>query len=102
MVVITNEELLDKIFCVEATACEAFANVKNVMVQITEVVNRLNSHQNEIERIRSIVDEAIIASVHELIEYLHYNDIQDLDEEEFSVRVRRLIFESDPAYCLPF
>ena len=55
-----------------------------------------------IERIRSIVDEAIIASVHELIEYLHYNDIQDLDEEEFSVRVRRLIFESDPAYCLPF
>lgn len=98
----TNEELLDKIFSVEATAFEALGNVQTVITQVVEMTNRLNSHQNEIERIRSIVDEAIITSVHELIEYLRCNDIQDLDEEEFSVRVRRLIFDADPAYCLPF
>lgn len=37
------------------------------------------------------IDIALTTAVHELIEYLRYQDIQALDEEEFLLRVRELI-----------
>lgn len=98
----TNDELLDKIFSVEATAVEALNNVQVVMPQVAGMNGRLNSQQNEIERINSIVGAAITTAVHELIEYLRYNDIQTINEEEFSVKVHELIFNADPMAYVPF
>lgn len=98
----TNEELLDRIASVEAMASEALNNVQTIMQRVAGMNNRLNSQQNEIERINNIVSAAISVAVHELIEYLRCNDIQDLDEEEFSVRIHELIFNADPMAYLPF
>lgn len=98
----TNDELLDKIFSVEATAVEALNNVQAVIPQVDGLNGRLNSQQNEIERINSIVSAAITTAVHELIEYLRYNDIQTINEEEFSVKVHELIFNADPMAYVPF
>lgn len=41
--------------------------------------------------IENKIDIALTTAVHELIEYLRYQDIQALDEEEFLLRVRELI-----------
>ena len=48
----------------------------------------LFSQQTEVD---NEIDIALTTAVHELIEYLRYQDIQALDEEEFLLRVRELI-----------
>lgn len=48
----------------------------------------LLSQQTDVE---NKIDIALTTAVHELIEYLRYQDIQALDEEEFLLRVRELI-----------
>ena len=48
----------------------------------------LLSQQTDVE---NKIDIALTTAVHELIEYLRYQDIQALDEEEFFLRVRELI-----------
>ena len=48
----------------------------------------LFSQQTDVE---NKIDIALTTAVHELIEYLRYQDIQALDEEEFLLRVRELI-----------
>lgn len=98
----TNEELLVKISDIEAVATETVNVMQTIMQRVSGMNNRLNSQQNEIERINNIVSAATTAAVHELIEYLRSNDIQDLDEEEFSARVQELIFNADPMAQLPF
>lgn len=98
----TNEELLAKISDVETIATETFNVMQTIMQRVSGMNNRLNSQQNEIERINNIVSAAITTAVHELIEYLHSNDIQGLDEEEFSARIQELIFNADPSVYLPF
>lgn len=98
----TNEELLVKISDIEAVATETVNVMQTIMQRVSGMNNRLNSQQNEIERINNIVSAATTAAVHELIEYLRSNDIQDLDEEEFSARVQELIFNADPMAQMPF
>lgn len=98
----TNEELLVKISDIEAVATETVNVMQTIMQRVSGMNNRLNSQQNEIECINNIVSAATTAAVHELIEYLRSNDIQDLDEEEFSARVQELIFNADPMAQLPF
>lgn len=98
----TNEELLVKISDIEAVATETVNVMQTIIQRVSGMNNRLNSQQNEIERINNIVSAATTAAVHELIEYLRSNDIQDLDEEEFSARVQELIFNADPMAQLPF
>lgn len=44
-----------------------------------------------VTNIENKIDIALTTAVHELIEYLRYQDIQALDEEEFLLRVRELI-----------
>lgn len=90
-----NEELLVKIADVETI-------VQTIMQRVSRMNNRLDSQQNEIERINIIVGAAITTAVHELIEYLRCNDIQDINEKEFSDRVHELIFGVDPSAYLPF
>lgn len=51
-------------------------------------VEELLSQQTDVE---NKIDIALTTAVHELIEYLRYQDIQALDEEEFLLRVRELI-----------
>lgn len=46
---------------------------------------------NQQTDIENKIDIALTTAVHELIEYLRYQDIQALDEEEFLLRVRELI-----------
>lgn len=48
----------------------------------------LFSQQTDVE---NKIDIALTTAVHELIEYLRYQDIQALDEEESLLRVRELI-----------
>lgn len=48
----------------------------------------LLSQQTDVE---NKIDIVLTTAVHELIEYLRYQDIQALDEEEFLLRVRELI-----------
>lgn len=48
----------------------------------------LFSQQTDVE---NKIDIALTTAVHELIEYLRYQDIQALDEEEFLLRVREFI-----------
>lgn len=48
----------------------------------------LLSQQTDVE---NKIDIALTTAVHELIEYLRYQDIQALDEEEFLLRVREFI-----------
>lgn len=98
----TNEELLVKISDIEAVATKTVNVMQTIMQRVSGMNNRLNSQQNEIERINNIVSAATTAAVHELSEYLRSNDIQDLDEEEFSARVQELIFNADPMAQLPF
>lgn len=62
----------------------------------------VGSANERIDRLEIIVETAITKAVHELIERLRYDDIQAIDEEEFTAAVRKLIFDADPGVQLPF
>lgn len=80
--------------------------VGNLACQIDQLTSemrvRISSHDEELKRLEAIMDAAISKAVHELIEYLRYEDIQSLDEKEFAVEVKRLIWDADPQAYLPF
>lgn len=58
----------------------------------------LNEHIN---RLDDIVEAAITTAVHELIDYLRHDDIQNLDEAEFADAVKKLICKAEED-VLPF
>lgn len=65
----------------------------------TELRRRVCDQNERISRLETVVEAAITTAVHELIDYLRHDDIQSLDEQEFTEAVKRLIFEAD---VLPF
>jgi len=65
-----------------------------------DVERRLNFHAEEISRLDNIIQAATTTAVHELIDYLRHDDIQSLDEEEFSRKIRDLLWDESTA--LPF
>lgn len=60
--------------------------------ELSRSVNeRLGYQLDEISRLENNVESAVTTLIHELIEYLRCNDIQSLDEAEFSARLRELL-----------
>lgn len=67
----------------------------------TDLRQRIDGQNGQINRIENIVDAAITTAAHELIDYLRHDDIQNLNEQEFAAAVKRLIFDADDV-ILPF
>jgi len=57
-----------------------------------EMRNRDNYHAGEINRLERAIEDTIPVIVHTLIERLKQQDIQEIDEAEFSLEVNRLLF----------
>ena len=97
----SNDELLDKIFSVETVAGMAAAEVN----RLREIIDTMNqTHRcmiDEIEQLKDAVGKAAPVIIHEMKEYLIHNDIQDLDENDFTDRLHSLIF-APVEYALPF
>jgi len=102
------EELIDKLYAVEARISNMEPHISDMEsnsyshdAMINELFRRLNNSEAELERISAALNAAITTAVHELIDFLRYEDIQALDEDEFVARVRELISASEPC-SLPF
>lgn len=69
--------------------------LENTRGDLGTVIERNRRHAEELlsqqTDVENKIDIALTTAVHELIEYLRYQDIQALDEEEFLLRVRELI-----------
>lgn len=69
--------------------------LENTRGDLVTTIERNRQHTEEFLNqqtdIENKIDIALTTAVHELIEYLRYQDIQALDEEEFLLRVRALI-----------
>ena len=69
--------------------------LENTRGDLVTTIERNRQHTEEFLNqqtdIENKIDIALTTAVHELIEYLRYQDIQALDEEEFLLRVRELI-----------
>ena len=69
--------------------------LENTRGDLGTVIERNRRHAEELlsqqTDVENKIDIALTTTVHELIEYLRYQDIQALDEEEFLLRVRELI-----------
>lgn len=69
--------------------------LENTRGDLGTVIERNRRHAEELlsqqTDAENKIDIALTTAVHELIEYLRYQDIQALDEEEFLLRVRELI-----------
>lgn len=78
-------EKLGRLECrLENTRGDLVATIERNRQHTEEFLNQQTDIENKI-------DIALTTAVHELIEYLQYQDIQALDEEEFLLRVRELI-----------
>ena len=55
------------------------------------VDERLRYQIGEISRLENNVEHAVATLIHELIDFLQHDDIQALDENEFSDRLRELL-----------
>lgn len=98
----SNDELLCKIYDVEGMAGTALGQLDVLTTQMREMKVRAECYERAIESTRAVVEAAFSMAVHELIEYLRHNDIQSLNEEEFAAAVKRLILDEDPETYLPF
>lgn len=58
----------------------------------SEMRNRDAYHESEINRLERAIEDSIPVIVHALIEHLKQQDIQEIDEGEFSLEVNRLLF----------
>lgn len=69
--------------------------LENTRGDLGTVIERNRRHAEELlsqqTDVENKIDIALTTAVHELIEYLRYQDVQALDEEEFLLRVRELI-----------
>lgn len=69
--------------------------LENTRGDLVTTIERNRQHTEEFLNqqtdIENKIDIALTTAVHELIEYLQYQDIQALDEEEFLLRIRELI-----------
>lgn len=69
--------------------------LENTRGDLDTAIERSRRHAEELlsqqTDVENKIDIALTTAVHELIEYLRYQDIQALDEEEFLLRVRELI-----------
>jgi len=75
-------------------------NLEALQVLVYRVNEKVNRLEDEINRRDNAVQTAIMTAVHELIDYLRHDDIQFLDEEEFSKRIKDLLWEQPTE--LPF
>lgn len=74
--------------------------IRNEFDGFKRIVNgRLNHQVNEIMRLENNLEDAIHTIIHELIEYMRHNDIQSLDEAEFTARLQELLHKEPE---LPF
>jgi len=85
-----NEILFGKISQVEGETREALQEQRAYISHL----------RAEVERLERIMETAIATAVHELIDYLRHDDIQSLDEEEFFIKIRDLLWDESTA--LPF
>ncbi len=46
--------------------------------------------------LKKSIEGAVTKAIHELIDYLRYNDVQQLDETEFAARLHELLYQEDP------
>lgn len=76
----------------EAAINASYDDARARYLNLTERVNRLDD----------IVEAAITTAVHELIDYLRHDDIQNLDEAEFADAVKKLIYKAEEEAVLPF
>lgn len=84
--------LEQKIQTNEAAINVSHSDTRARYLNLTERVNRLDD----------IVEAAITTAVHELIDYLRHDDIQNLDEAEFADAVKKLICKAEEEAVLPF
>lgn len=57
-----------------------------------EVNNRDNYHEAEIQRLNKALEDTIPTIVHMLLDRLKQQDIQEIDEQEFTMQVNELLF----------
>lgn len=81
-------DIYEKIGRLECRLENTQRDLSTAIEQNRQHTEGLLSQQTDVE---NKIDIALTTAVHELIEYLRYQDIQALDEEEFLLRVRELI-----------
>lgn len=95
----TEVELENRLACLErrvqANEEASNASYNNTHVRLLNLTERVN-------RLNDIVEAAITTAVHELIDYLRHDDIQNLDEAEFADAVKGLIFKAEEETILPY
>lgn len=68
-------------------------NLENTVYENgSEMRNRDDYHEGEILRLERTLEDTIPVIVHTLLGHLKQQDIQEIDEAEFSLEVNRLLF----------
>lgn len=62
------------------------------MKTVVKCRNRDDYHEGEILRLERTLEDTIPVIVHTLLGHLKQQDIQEIDEAEFSLEVNRLLF----------
>lgn len=57
-----------------------------------EMKNRDDYHEAEIQRLNKALEDTIPTIVHMLLDRLKQQDIQEIDEQEFTMQVNELLF----------
>lgn len=81
-------EIYEKVGRLECRLAHVQEDLDNVTERNRQLSEELMCQQEDTER---KINVAMATVTHELIEYLRYQDVQALDEEEFLSKVRGLI-----------